>query len=234
VKVAILGIVEWTVHLYSIYGTMNYNLLAAFTDVHYLLFYTAIFNAIQSFVLYLGCRRQTLIWWVKTEELELNHYIELREEFDHLKQKLDMRNADSEGPTTIQSACLNFRKTLTNPVLVRKYHRLLVQVRFHELRINIIRANKLPLKFRVSEYLKKCEQEVLMKFIKIGLFTWIVLMTATSLNYFSLCMAIYASGGKELRKNVTKFLFFGVCFLFIALSFIILQKVKWIFLKIMQ
>ena len=131
-KVAILGIVEWMVHLYSVYGTMNYNLLAAFTDVHYLLFYTAIFNAIQSFVLYLGCRRQTLIWWVKTEELELNHYIEVREDFDHLKQKLDMRNADSEGPTMIQRACLNFCKMLTNPVLVWKYHWLLVQVRFHE------------------------------------------------------------------------------------------------------
>jgi hypothetical protein len=72
------------------------------------------------------------IWWVKTKELELNHYIELREEFDHLKQKLDMRNADSEGPTMIQSACLNFPKTLTNQVLVQKYHWLLVQVRFHE------------------------------------------------------------------------------------------------------
>jgi hypothetical protein len=117
-----------------------------------------------------------------------------------------VRNADSEGPTTIQSACLNFCKTLTNPVLVQKYHRLLVQVRFHELRINIIRANKLPLKFRVSDYLKKCEQEVLIKFVKIGLFTWVALKTATSLIYFSLCMAIYALGGRELRKNVTKFL----------------------------
>lgn len=232
---AILGIVEWMVHLYSVYGTMDYGLLTAFTDVHYLLFYTAILNAIQSYILYLGCRRQTLIWWVKTEELALNHYIELRGEFDRLKQKLDMRrDPNSEGPTTIQTFWINFRKTLAHPVLVRKYHRLLVQVRFHELRINIIRANKLPLKFRVSDYLKKCEQEVLMQFIKIGIFTWIALMAATSLVYFALCMALYSSDGKELSPNVAKFLFYGVCILFIVLSCVILQKVKWIFFQIMQ
>lgn len=236
---AILGIVEWMVHLYYVYGGKDYyekaDLVAMFTDVHYLLFYTAIFNAIQSLILFLGCRRKTQDWWVKTEELQLHHYIELRNEFERLKVMLNMqRDPMSEEIVTLRSAWMFIRKYLSHPVSAHKYHQLLVQVRFHELRINFIHANKLPLNIRVSEYLKSCEQDILMKFIKIGRYTWIALMTATSLLYFSLCIALYLSNGKNLSENVAKALFYGICVFFIVLTCAILHKVKRIFYQIMQ
>jgi len=186
--VAILGIVEWLVHLYHVYYASSYyiteELESAFTDVHYLLFYTAIINAIQSFILFLGCTNQTRNLWVKTEELDLNHYIELREEFDRVKREVSKRmdiSTLAEETFTPKKARQFISQIIFHPVLARKYHRLLVQVRFHELRIGFIRANKLPLKFRVSEYLRLCEQEVLMRLIKVSAFAWITLMATTNL-----------------------------------------------------
>jgi len=55
---------------------------------NFLWFYTAIFDAIQCSVLYLGCMRQSRELWVQTEDLDLNLYIELREEFDRVQKEL--------------------------------------------------------------------------------------------------------------------------------------------------
>jgi len=59
-------------------------------------------------------------------------------------------------------------------------------------------------------------------------------MTATSLLYFSLCIALYLSNGKNLSENVAKALFYGICVFFIVLTCAILHKVKRIFYQIMQ
>ena len=72
-----------------------------FADVHYCLFFTAIFNALQTFLLAIISFAISRRKWVQTESLELDHYVELREEFDRCKaelRRLKLRRiiADSE------------------------------------------------------------------------------------------------------------------------------------------
>jgi hypothetical protein len=208
----------------------------AFTNAHYLLFYTAIINAIQCFILFLGCTHQTLNWWVKTEELDLNHYIELREEFDRVKREISKHmdiSTSAEETFTPKKARQFISQTIFHPVLARKYHRLLVQVRFHELRIGFIRANKLPLKFRVSEYLRLCEQEVLMRLIKVSAFAWITLMATTNLGYFVTSMSIYVDNGVSVYGQ-NQYFYYALCIFFVLVTCAILFKVKRIFFRIMQ
>jgi hypothetical protein len=80
------GIVEFSVFLLQEYhkemdkGDSQYLLMFFFA-----LFYTAILNAFQSIVLAFITSRVFLCLWVQTESFELNHYVELREEFERLE-----------------------------------------------------------------------------------------------------------------------------------------------------
>ena len=185
---------------------------------------------------------------MQTEDLELNHYIELREEYDRVQQQLmtfhNLRSSTTnpvrihdciaEETITLRGTWQSLRQFLRHPGLVRQYQNLLVQVRFHELRIHFIRANKLPLKFKISDYLRKCEQQVLMRFISISSFAWLVMMAAANLAYFAMSMVVLCTNSLSATENAMLILFFAACILFIVVTVMILGKVKWIFSQIMQ
>ncbi|KAL7553150.1 hypothetical protein ACHAWF_016399 [Thalassiosira exigua] len=58
-----------------------------FVDVHFMLFYTAVFNAIQSCLLRLLAGYRTDRAWVRTEDIDIGHYVAIRNEYDRLERK---------------------------------------------------------------------------------------------------------------------------------------------------
>ena len=61
---------------------------AIFVDVHFMLFYTAVFNAIQSCLVRLLAGRRTDKAWIQTEDIDIGHYVAIRKELDRLESKL--------------------------------------------------------------------------------------------------------------------------------------------------
>lgn len=95
---ATLGIVEFFLYLLSDYHP-NYDKgkKGVFADVHFLFFFTAIFNALQTVLTAFVTTSVSKRMWVETEMLELNHYVEIREEFQRVKQELDRLNNRSSS-----------------------------------------------------------------------------------------------------------------------------------------
>ena len=74
-ELATLGIVELFIHLlHEYYDDLDVAKEAVFVDVHFVFFYTAIFNAFQSTLMAVFTHKVSYHTWVRTEELELNHH----------------------------------------------------------------------------------------------------------------------------------------------------------------
>ena len=94
--VATLGIVELFIFLLlKYYEDIDKARKEVFGDVHFALFYTAILNAFQSVLVAIVTRRASSKLWVRTEHLELDHYVEIREEFERVQQEYN-----DTGPTS--------------------------------------------------------------------------------------------------------------------------------------
>ena len=70
-----------------------------------MLFYTALFNAIQSCLVRLWTVHRTDKSWSKTEDIDIGHYVAIRKEFDRLESKL---NRNSVG------SIISFKSSSTN------------------------------------------------------------------------------------------------------------------------
>jgi hypothetical protein len=117
--VATLGIVEFFIFLlHKYYKGLNVAQELVFADVHFALFFTAMFNAIQSAILAFFTRRNSNRLWVSTEYQDLHHYVEIREEFDRVEKRLlklylpDEQIDSNEGSRSI-------RKSLANRIWAR-------------------------------------------------------------------------------------------------------------------
>jgi len=238
-ELAILGIVEWMVWIVQKYWKSGKDLYKSelgqtFTQIHWFLFFTAIVNATLCSILYRCCSWQTQRWWVKTEDLEINHYVELREEFDKAQLERGHNLSDDKQTLSLGKALKGIIRFCRNPKKEHLYKRLLIQVRFHELRIRFINANKLPLTFKISEYLVKCEQEVLARIVKISMFVWLALVAIANLAYFSLSMVyLRYSNSLDLSAEAATF-FYCLCGFLVALGCVIWLKVDWIFSQIIH
>ena len=197
-----------------------------FADVHYCLFFTAIFNALQTFLLAIISFAISRRKWVQTESLELDHYVELREEFDRCKAELrrlklrriisdsepsdDVEKFGADGNhdvydlelqrndsmkslkyTSFSLSCEGLRNLVKGfmdlirfPGLKRKHNELLVQVRYHELRVHFLQSQQLPLKLKISDYLLRSQVHVLIKLVHINTATWILLTGVFNLLYY--------------------------------------------------
>jgi hypothetical protein len=112
--VALLGIVELVIFLlYKFDAGLDKKAKEVFADVHFTLFFTALFNAFQSGILAFFISRNSYRLWVKIEYQDLHHYVEIREEFDAVCKKLSRTllgeksrrifNADSDSRSNLQS-----------------------------------------------------------------------------------------------------------------------------------
>jgi hypothetical protein len=239
--VATLGIVELFIFLlHKYYEDLNVARELIFADVHFTLFYTAIFNAFQSCLLAIVVNRVSDRLWVTTEHLELDHYVEIREEFERVQQKLyawDKNHDDDNGFEIswrgLRRICRDVLTSLRYPRLRGKYNELLIQVRFHQLRVHFLEGNSLPLHLKVSDYLKKAERTVLIKLVSVSTMAWLILTGGLNLIYFLEGMAAFASGSEEVVAVSLTWIFFCSMIFFILVSLVVYDKMKSIFRIIM-
>ena len=78
----------------------------------------------------------------------------------------------------------SLKNWIQRPDLKLKYKELLLQVRFQELRVHFLQAYKLPLKLRVSDYLMRSEQNVLISLVHISPAAWLWLTAICTLLYY--------------------------------------------------
>lgn len=188
---------------------MNSQLEAIFINVHFMLFFTAIFNALQSCVVRLLTIRKTNKSWLTTEDIEISHYVAVRKDFDRLERQLKTFNPKYMGSltqrerptdstsydvpqqqsssssstlwTSIKESLSHLALRIRHPRLYRRRDKLLTIVRFHELRAHFIESNNLPAKFQVSAYLNRSLKSDLIDFVHISPVAWISCMATTNL-----------------------------------------------------
>jgi len=286
-ELATLGIVEFLLHVMAeYYEKYDKAKKQVFADVHFLLFYTAILNALQSLLLHYVSKRESKRLWVRTEMLELNHYVEIREEFDSVKQQLDQlrhnrsssgnnkqkaRNGGSSSNTShddeadqeagkdpkrtndaatgpdetaedvfvlnqdcISQAFQSLVDRIRYPAVKTKYNELLLQIRFHELRVHFLQAYNLPLKLKISDYLIRSEEKVLHKLIHVSSLAWLLLTGVINLGYYVLGIVSYKVKDPTIIGEAMIWIFFCIISLFVLVSWLVKNKMKAVFRTIIK
>lgn len=223
-----------------------------FVDVHFLLFYTAVFNAIQSCLVRLLTAYRTDKSWIKTEEIDIGHYVAIRKEFDRLESKVGRVEARIEGDEndpggsgrsgTLAASCWrSFRNAayrvafkIRHPRLSRRKDALLVPIRFHELRAHFIESNNLPPKFKLSDYLKRSMTVILLDYVHISSAAWILLMATANLLYFLSGMILNVTKTSLEVEEFLMYIFFAMMVVFVAFAFLLYFKMRSIFEKILH
>jgi len=258
-SVATLGIVEFFLHLLAEYNPdYDKERKQVFADVHFLLFYTAILNALQTVLTAFVTTQRSKRLWVKTEMLELHHYVEIREEFQRVSKELerlkDERNRNSSSSFAAESTVTTFssdfsfdfdRRSLLRvwrtfvdriryPNLQRKYNQLLTQIRFHELRVHFLEAYALPKKLKISDYLIRSEKDLLVQLVRVSTVAWLLLTGVVCLVYYVLGMVFYNYKSEVLVGTALIWIFFCSVAVFVFLSWVVNNKMKSIFRSIMH
>ena len=229
---ATLGLVEFVVFLIiKYYDNLDKEKKEVFGDVHFAIFYTAILNAIQSCLTALFTRRNSTKLWVDTEHLELDHYVEIREEYDRVAEQI--YEHDSAWGGKIGKWVRNIVLFLRQPGLVSRYQELRVQIRFHELRLHFLESNNLPLNLKVSDYLKRSELGVLIHLVHVSATAWLFLTGGLTLMYFLCGMIGYSTGDVDAVGAAMSGTFFALMFAFIFISLLLYYKMRTIFHTVM-
>ena len=263
-ELATLGVVELAIHLIQTYTDgIDKNHKAVFADVHFLLFYTAICNAFQALILAFCANRTAHGLWVQTEEIQLDHYVEIREEFDRVREEL---YGDGSPPPIANKLVKGFSRGYSNfsrsfshrsnssgvekldwlknfflgalytviyPRQKANYNRLLLQVRFHELRVHFLQSYKLPLKLKVSDYLVQSQLNVLEHFVHVSHSTWLILTAVCNILYFLVGVSADVSGVAETSGYALSIIFFVAVVGFVVLSVMIYFHMEAVFKKLM-
>lgn len=203
--VTTLGIVEFFLFLLAeYYPDYDKGRKDAFGAVHFALFETAILNAFMTVCTATVAMRVSHRIWVETELLEVNHYVEIREEFD----RIDASN--------------------------RNYQTLLIQIRFHQLRVQFIKSYNLPLQLKISNYLLSSEQAVLIRLVHISSTAWLLLTGAVCLLYYICGIIFYQTQDQQLLGQILMGIFFSSIALFIVVSLALSYKMRTIFQTILN
>eukprot|EP00533_Pseudo-nitzschia_delicatissima_P009185 CAMPEP_0116078696 /NCGR_PEP_ID=MMETSP0327-20121206/744_1 /TAXON_ID=44447 /ORGANISM="Pseudo-nitzschia delicatissima, Strain B596" /LENGTH=1586 /DNA_ID=CAMNT_0003569267 /DNA_START=176 /DNA_END=4936 /DNA_ORIENTATION=+ len=227
-ELATLGIVEFGVFLWGKYGYIDKEIKAKFADVHFALFLTAIFNALQYSLTSIVSTRLSNGLWVKTEQLELDHYVEIREEYDRVQEIIDMQYT---GCGKWVRNCILF---VFQPGLRRRLESLRVQVRFHELRLHFLEFNNLSFSLKVSDYLKRSELAILIGLVHVSVTTWVLLIGILNVGYFIFGIIGYTASDPRYISVVIAVLFFVVVVSFIVMSLALRWKMHNIFQTVMK
>ena len=249
-----LGIVECVIYLlHKYWQDFNVTYEAVFIDIHFMLFYTAVINAIQSSLVRVLTTRLTNKQWTMTEDIDIYHYVAIRKEFDRIEQQLQFDSNPNTGTSISRLQDSNdgnglfpenqnyFRNTLNDialtirhPFLSSRKKSLIVPVKFHELRAHFIESNNLPQKFKVSPYLNLSLTSVLLEFVQISPAAWILLMASANLLYFLTGAILDATGSVGSITTFMLSVFFTVASLFAIIQFLITLKMKSIFSHIIN
>ncbi len=219
---------------------------AMFVDVHFMLFYTAVFNAIQSGLVRLITSHKTSKLWMQTEDIDIDHYVAIRKEFDRVETTImktwQFMPREDVTPFRFASKYMTIINEVTNdiafqvryPRLYQKRKKLLAPIRFHELRAHFIDANDLPPKFRVSLYLKRCLTSVLLDLVHISSAAWIMLMASANLLFFTMGMIFNVSMDAHDVELCLIIIVVGLMVVYVVFGFALYFRMKFIFSKIMH
>lgn len=228
-------------------STVPARVTAMFIDVHFMLFYTALFNAIQSGLVRLITSHRINKTWMQTEDIDIDHYVAIRKEFDRVESTIEEKYrfvpkntdvGDSQSSdkkySFLQEVTRDLAFKLRHPRLYRKRKRLLTPIRFHELRAHFIDANNLPPKFKVSLYLKRCLTSVLLDFVHISPAAWIMLMATANILFFVMGMIFNKSMESEDVELCLVTIVVGSMITFIVFGFVLYFQMRYIFSKILH
>jgi len=248
-ELATLGIVEAIIYLWIHYHDISDTLLLkerCFAEVHFTIFFVAIINAMQSGILYLFSLHVAEQQWTRIEALDIDHYVAIRREYEVVDAKLlkfeEKINRTLGRETNANNRDLyetdgnwivNCFEYLRYSSIKKKHKRLLVQVRFHELRVHFIELNKLHHKFRVSEYLKLSLNDVFDKLVHISPIAWLSLVACANLVLFSLHLVARDTNGQP-DSSILTVIYLTYSFFIIFLSILVARKIKNIFFCIMR
>lgn len=217
-----------------------------FVDVHFMLFYTAVFNAIQSGLVRLVTAHRTNKSWMQTEDIDIDHYVAIRKEFDRVENTIRetclFMPKEDVTPNGFISKHFRILNEATNdlafkaryPYLHQKRRRLLTPIRFHELRAHFIDSNNLPPKFRVSLYLKRCLSSVLLDLVHISPAAWIMLMATANLLFFALGMIFNVSMDSHNVELCLVTIVLVLMVVFVVFGFLLYFRMKFILSKILH
>ena len=215
--------------MHKYWESFNYHVEATFVDVHFTLFYTALFNALQ------GCLIRIIAgWrtdrWMQTEDIDVGHYVAIRKEYDRVDRKLNAIDGIEEFENVtlsdktywdmLQAACKRAKNRFRHPHLSRRRNELLVPIRYHELRTHFLETNDLPPSFKVSHYLKRSLTSVLLDFVHINAAAWIALMATANVIYFLAGVLL-----EKTRNESSITWFLTGCFVVMVVAYIILSIV---------
>lgn len=129
-------------------------------------------------------------------------------------------------------------RSVRYPNVMRRHNKLLMQLRFHELKFHFIKSNKLPITLEVSDYLKRSELHILQHLVHIPTFAWLILTLILDLLYFLMGVVLYSTDGSnqvgKMVPSILSIIFVATNIFFVILSLLIWKKMEWIFRKIMR
>jgi hypothetical protein len=123
---------------------------------------------------------------------------------------------------------------LRYPALNHQYYSLLKQIRFHELRVHIVQSYNLPSQIKISDYLMRSEQVVLMKLVNVSSLAWLLLTTAVCVLYFIFGMVFYKRDNQELIGVALTYIYFFWMASFVVFCWLLSVKMKSIFNSLMH
>mmetsp|Transcript_58839 Transcript_58839/g.65899 ORF Transcript_58839/g.65899 Transcript_58839/m.65899 type:complete len:1588 (-) Transcript_58839:90-4853(-) len=227
-ELATLGIVEFCLFLWGKYGEYDKDMKKKFADVHFALFFVAIINAVQYSLTSIFSTRFSNSMWIQTEQLELDHYVEIREEYERVNHIIT--NLYTRHGKWIRNIIL----FVSRPGLRRRYESLRVQVRFHELRLHLLDSNNLPLTLKVSDYLKRSELAILIGLVHVSPTAWVLLIGGLNLVYFVVGIIEYTTAKISLVSKTMAGIFFAIDICFIIISWALRRKMHRIFQTIIK
>jgi hypothetical protein len=123
---------------------------------------------------------------------------------------------------------------LRYPALNHRHNSLLKQIRFHELRVHIIQSYKLPNQIKISDYLMRSEQVVLMKLVNVSSLAWLLLTGAVCVLYYIFGMVFYKRENQELIGVTLTYIYFFWVASFVVFCWLLSMKMKSIFNSLMH
>jgi len=141
-----------------------------FEVIHYTLFLVAVCHTFFVCLLVYMSERISR-YWERIEELEFNHWQELRGDYDGLVHELGLKG--HLHTPHLRDRFKRLATALRNPRRWFRLAQLTENVRFHDIRHHFIRANHLPSNFHFVTYLKKCKQHVTLHLTSIHRGVWL-------------------------------------------------------------
>jgi hypothetical protein len=102
------------------------------------------------------------------------------------------------------------------------------------MRVHFIEAYHLPSKLKVSEYLLRSEQQVFIKLVHVSIVAWLFLTGAMNLLYFTMGVLAYYTENSELVGVAMIWIFYSCMVLFVLISLIMFNKMRYIFGELMH